>query len=261
MAMLFEGIAENFNDTYSYYNIYVIGVGGTGSQLLPLLYQRFGSDESKSVSITLLDGDSVEKKNMKNQRFVTSEIGLPKALVLSRRYSTLYKKVKSSYVDTYLMSSQNLLALIDEDIASSTEGAKKTLTILIGCVDNNATREILDEVFGLTTHPVVYIDSGNGTDSRCGQSIIGVNTPMSYQKPVCALHPEILDDKETIDKALSCQAVAGEAPQNIATNAMAAMVIFNVINNLALTGEITAHEIIFDCELLLVRTSRKATRY
>lgn len=70
------------------YTIIVVGCGGTGSNLIALLSQ-YAISERKIKNIILVDGDKVEEKNFRNQKFTIKDVGEYKARVLSNRYSKL----------------------------------------------------------------------------------------------------------------------------------------------------------------------------
>ena len=138
----------------------------------------------------------------------------------------------------------------------------KRVKVVIGCVDNNPTRVILDKVFNKIDIriPYVYIDSGNGTDNRCGQIVVGVKSCESYLPPVGVLHREEVYNNETMEEVLSCGQASLENPQNIGTNIYAAVNIFQIINNLLYSGEIYANELEFNCEFLSTKVIKKAIR-
>lgn len=60
---------------------YVIGIGGVGSYLTPALCKLVGPE-----NVTLIDGDSLEQKNMDRQLFDVSQIGQNKAVALAEKY-------------------------------------------------------------------------------------------------------------------------------------------------------------------------------
>lgn len=60
---------------------YIIGCGGVGSWLAPALVMLAGREE-----VTLVDGDSLEQKNMNRQLFDESHIGMNKAEALAQKY-------------------------------------------------------------------------------------------------------------------------------------------------------------------------------
>ena len=66
-------------------NIMIIGAGGIGSFLIPLL------DRTGLYDITVLDPDNVETKNLTYQNFKKGHVGQNKALVMRQEYSNLTK--------------------------------------------------------------------------------------------------------------------------------------------------------------------------
>lgn len=137
-----------------YYNFYVIGLGGTGSLIardLPkLLIGR--DDESK---IVLIDGDIVEKKNMDRQSYQAQDVGDYKSDMLAKKINSFYGTNCFSK-NTYLQNDE-LIRYTKEDPDN---------IIIIGCVDNDATRKILEKsVNSLIKNEdmnIFYIDSANG---------------------------------------------------------------------------------------------------
>jgi hypothetical protein len=93
--------------------IYLIGCGGTGSRLVPLLVQFIASiTKNKSPrgwldnpTIYIVDDDTVETKNLARQNFIAADVGKSKAAVLANRYGKAYgvnvvpimKRVEGSY--------------------------------------------------------------------------------------------------------------------------------------------------------------------
>ena len=66
------------------YEFFLIGTGATGSQLLPMLTQLLNNTESKAI--TLIDGDDVEYKNLKNQKFLEKDIQLGILNILEKNF-------------------------------------------------------------------------------------------------------------------------------------------------------------------------------
>ncbi len=65
--------------------IYIIGCGGVGSWLLPKLVKLIAAKSSPS-GITLIDGDTLERKNLDRQLFDERDIGRNKAEALADKY-------------------------------------------------------------------------------------------------------------------------------------------------------------------------------
>ena len=130
------------------YLFIIVGVGGTGSLLardLPKLILE------KNHAMCLLDGDIVEKKNIKRQSYQSQDIGENKAIALESKISTFYD-IPCYSIPKYLMN---------EEITRFTEKFPNHIPVILGCVDNNKTRIILENTFN-TLSECIYIDSANG---------------------------------------------------------------------------------------------------
>lgn len=68
-------------------SIAVIGAGGIGSWLVSALDKLFVSKEVNPVSIHIVDGDTVEEKNLVRQNFTKEDVGKPKAKAVANRCS------------------------------------------------------------------------------------------------------------------------------------------------------------------------------
>ena len=63
-------------------NVAVIGAGGIGSYLCPLLKKLMKNDQLPFKNFSLFDFDIVEHDNIKHQNFEKEDAGIPKALVM-----------------------------------------------------------------------------------------------------------------------------------------------------------------------------------
>ena len=78
--------------------VMVIGCGGTGSRLVPMLTQFLRSITKEHTpggwletpTIYLVDDDVVETKNLLRQNFIEADVGKNKATVLAQRYGRAY---------------------------------------------------------------------------------------------------------------------------------------------------------------------------
>ena len=124
----------------SSYNIIIVGVGGTGSHLTSFLSQLIGNNKVYNMKhkIILVDGDVVEEKNLKTQKFLESDVGRLKSEVLSERYSSVFG-MEISYVDKYISSKEDVLKLLDRSYG--------TTNVIVSCVDNNEARKYIDQAF------------------------------------------------------------------------------------------------------------------
>lgn len=211
----------------------VFGCGGTGSYFVRDLARIVGiyaQQNNRRDRILLMDGDTVEDSNLRRQNFIMSDLGKNKAEVLAQRYSRSFG-ADIAYLPEYLKPENTYKVL--EFIGSSP-------CVLVGCVDNNKTRHIIHSIYNRLRggYPAVYLDSGN--EEYAGQVVFSINeartchgTRLTFKYGYKIKDAVELFDLEPTDKhpeEMSCAEHAVHAPQNIATNMMAAQVLFNYIN-------------------------------
>lgn len=202
-------IFEKNNTTYHFV---VVGAGGTGGHLVPNLARLISikNNESKQHTLTIMDNDIVEEKNLIRQNFTNNDINKNKAEVLANRYSRAYG-LPINYVPSYLESPYDLFKILQNTINSyalslssfpidngydaktkkeneityyrrlrkryihnyNNEDISNDIVVLIDCTDNNKTRLILHNFMELYSKflPIIFLSSGNGEDS--GQVILG----------------------------------------------------------------------------------------
>ena len=132
------------------YIFVIIGVGGIGGNVARDLPKLIINTKHKMM---LVDGDTVEKKNCVRQPFQTQDVGENKARVLSRKINSFYP-LKCTYLDGYITACE-LQVLLDRHIKSG------YVPVLIGAVDNDATRELIEEAFN-SFENAILIDGANG---------------------------------------------------------------------------------------------------
>ena len=135
--------------------IIVIGCGGTGSWLIPKLVKTINDMKRKNLitkdfTLALVDGDTVEPKNLIRQNFIEQDIGKNKATVMADRYSPhLNEGISTVYLDKYLTKIKENLEGKDEDnfvnIDSFLSGFVDgdVTTIIFNLVDNDNARKSL----------------------------------------------------------------------------------------------------------------------
>lgn len=234
------------------YKILIVGCGGTGSQFMPFLMQ-LASNVKNIKEIILCDQDHFTNKNLNNQRCTIYDIDKNKAQVCCERYKLIFPNLNISYVDKYIKSKDDIYNAFEEYIRVN------YCYIVIGCVDNNATRKILYNYF-LNHKNIIYIDSGNDSGkedaNRNGQVIVGANIEMPTKKyylpSVGDLYKEIPENKEDIETVGTCMRINNDYPQNIATNIMAASILMSVLTNIIMFHKIENNIIYFDVDKLSI---------
>jgi len=238
------------------FHFILLGVGGTGSELLPKLCRKLSTLRNVFGEclhdLSAVDNDVVEEKNLERQNFFKSDLGKNKAETLAVKCSTLFGlniKVYKEYVET----KERLL-----DIVRSSD----KVPFIIGCVDTAAVRKLIHECVqpdGYLSNlmPIFYLDSGN--EEFNGQVVLGSylagrdshihrssNNTYTFNSPtVCDHYPEMLETAEKFTTALSCADMAVSNPQAAETNVEAATILFQFICN-ALRGAVEYHKVTFN---------------
>jgi len=202
------------------YLFMIIGVGGTGS--------LFARDLPKLLidtphSMILIDGDTVSKSNLKRQSYQPQDIDDKKADILSCKINTFYD-VKCESFNRYITKDELLM------IAAQHPGM---IPVIIGCVDNNATRELIESsVEQLDT--CIYIDSANSEFE--GNVYCHVKQNGQFKGPLRGKTYELDKDIHPTEKSCQAQAEAGNV-QYLVTNLKMAMTLIEHVTSL-LSGKI-----------------------
>lgn len=233
----------------------IIGAGGTGGYLIPNLVRQVSLQNKIRVeeglsphSITLIDGDIVEAKNLTRQQFVTVDIGKNKAEVMARRYGAHFE-VPITYVPEFLKDSEMLLNILEEKHSRNSR-----IPVLIDCVDNNKTRMLMYDA--LVEYKSRYNDSksfflSSGNEEHTGQVIMSSfgghplhdvishveSTKRDYagsfiSPSIVDIFPSTANGTDKLPTEESCAEQSVSAPQNIQTNMTAANLLFGFVNQI-----------------------------
>lgn len=147
--------------------ILVVGAGGNGARVIPPLTQMLRRQDR----LFIMDHDIVEDRNLMRQHFTPRDIGQPKALVLAQRYQR--RELTPTALVTQVTAT-NLLPVLQ----GLEWSAPRNTLILVGCIDNNQTRGILNTFMTGTTSissrvtGAAYVDVGN--ERRGGQVLLSL---------------------------------------------------------------------------------------
>ena len=222
--------------------IVMLGAGGTGGHAAPHLYRLLHSLERK-VRFILVDGDTVEKKNLVRQNFTAHDLGRNKARTIAERYADAFG-MNPEFIQDFIEEKAQLTELVKpkEHRHMTRNGRWKKneeLVILVGAVDNNKSRKMCHEVF-MKAENLVYIDAGNGEFG--GQVVCGVRRyGKTMFKPVGALYPDVLDETDKFPSELSCAEASISSPQAITANITAATIVVDIIYNIVVLGRNDVH--------------------
>lgn len=255
------------------YRLFILGCGGTGGYVAQHVAQIRKLISPKS-EIFLIDPDIVESKNLNNQLFVEKDIGKTKASVLKERYTVAYNMRISIHDAHYIETLEQLNEIVKctNYIPTDNYRYKITFNVIIGCVDNNFTRRLINQYFNQVEN-IIYIDAGveGGTipqgktladmstwtveekeryieSGYVGQVCVGVRANgKTILPPVCEVFPNLLiEAADELKPSESCSSLLQSEPQRLITNRYAALVIAGYINELFSTDTIRNHYTVFN---------------
>lgn len=254
--------------------ILLVGTGGTGGYVLQFLARiRYAANQISPFlrqDLTLADGDKVEEKNLLRQHFIAKDVGFDKATVLAQRYERAYGLPIYAY-SRYIENTGALRELLPN--------YGRGTRILMGAVDNNATRQIMHRFFleeAAAGHSLIYLDAGNDgvlhseipefkmkakqkaeqrASGYSGQVVVGYTTQGKIVlPPVCEVYPDILEDKESqLPTQHACGVQVVSHPQRMMTNVLAGNILSAYLNSLIFDHEIHSHYTNFNAQTMLTR--------
>lgn len=242
---------------HSNFDIVILGAGANGSHFLRNLLQDMANYGAKlqNTRILIADGDKVEEKNLKNQLFDREDIDEYKVNALAERYGEHYGIDLLAFADY----------VTDVDVLHRLFANDDRFRILIGAVDNNRTRQLMNDYFNVSEN-LLYIDVGvEGVllkeelkdkpfeqanrmitgSGFSGQVVVGFKARGEViLPPLCELYPNVLTDYESVFPTQACAETLNN-PQRLETNKFAAQMVNIIVNNLFHTGELFQNEITF----------------
>lgn len=207
-------------------HVMLVGAGGVGARLAPLLVKHLIPGDALSI----VDHDLVEMKNLQRQHFVVEDVGRAKAEVVAERALRAAPQ-PGVFIHGYQLKVEQPSALsaldpyISGDLAAwrippAINGQRPFYRLLVlSAIDSRSGRRaVRDAVDALRSAdlPVTWIDCGN--DMFNGQALVGFFRgdlhirevgKVRYQKPCefhgwAALAPKFLDTPDEVDTADPC---------------------------------------------------------
>ncbi len=250
--------------------IYLVGAGGTGSFAAPaiarLAYEL--KERGKTVDITIIDHDLVERGNIPRSNFCGAEIGRFKAQTIAERLSLAWG-LEVGYANEQFDYEKHL--------KPDGNSSYRQITILVGCVDNHLARTeihrslVESERFVSTDAPGVWwIDGGNGkfsgqvligsTVKKCSAADCFTTASICRKLPAPSLvHPELLENQEPPPRReaprISCPELVRLGEQSLNINQRVGVEIAEMLSALLLTNNLRRFAAYFDLESGTSRSS------
>ena len=204
-------------------DVIVVGAGGTGSHMLMGLAQlhhaMLALGHPGGLDVVVYDSDTVSPTNVGRQMFFPSDVGMNKAEVLVNRINMAMgvnwtaKPIRFDQPD-------------------------QQTDILIGCVDNRATRS---QIHAYNLRKTLYwLDMGN--TSHGGQIILGQIGRDKALPNIGDLFPETIDASlDDGDETPSCSMADALRKQSLFINRAMALYGLNLLSELFRQGKIDYH--------------------
>jgi hypothetical protein len=252
---------EFFPDRNLHFDIVQVGAGGNGGYLVQRLAKLLASLLLNSIhttfTYTVVDMDKVEEKNLQRQPFLPQDLGKNKAKVLAGRYGKAYQ-FPIFYREEYVESVEELHHCFPSNQDAYVLNKNRTLfRLLIGCVDNNASRKVMHKYF-LQDPALIYIDCGvdgvllKGKEEEkrksgySGHCVCGIHYNDLMLAPVAGVYKDILKDKKSKLPSKSCGENIVSAPQRMQTNEMAALMVMGYLTQILAERRLYHHSTNFN---------------
>lgn len=234
-------------------DVKLIGLGGVGSIVARYLFIYLNGKEELEPRLVLIDGDEFEWKNA--QRMAFSDFGNKAEVVVDditrpgESVEAFDGGIPVVAVPEYL-SPKNKRKLIK----------KGDLVIL--CVDNHATRKMVNDHCSLL-NDVILISGGNdgvdnGLRGTYGNVQVYIRQDGKDLTPsLAAYHPEIANPQDKHPEDVSCTEAILSTPQIIFANLQVASVICSTAW-LAIENKLKHDEVFFDVQDAMMRPQKLA---
>lgn len=211
------------------YSIVVIGAGGTGSFFLKELARFIDNSEKKdSIKVMVVDGDRVEKKNLKRQAYFADSIDCYKAQSMVSAINETFD-VDFFYNNEYILESSQIAKCFDT-LGNCQRCKTSIVPVIIGCVDNHRARQECEAYFR-TQSDIIYYDAANEfSDGEIVYTTKGGGRQVGKLRS--EYFPEVANKDVPNVVEISCSERNIVEPQHIVTNMMAANLLLIGITRL-----------------------------
>lgn len=239
------------------YTIIVVGAGGIGTHLMPMLIRSLIPTSDYIVEkFIVVDGDTYERKNLARQQFTELAIGRNKAEVQAEKIRMLMRPIvpgveKIVEAFPHYITEANLPMLL--------RGITNDIIIFSG-VDNHPCRLLLSRFTERNKDRNILLFTGGNNRMDGSVHCQGKWQGVEFDEPIENRHPEILTDTTDDRAEMSCQELHNLAggEQTIAANAMAAAIMYawfvSILENPTKTNDI--EDFYYDLSTMNVRSIR-----
>jgi PRTRC genetic system ThiF family protein len=235
--------------------VFLIGCGGTGSQLAPHLARTLLAAREREIEVQAIfvDHDTVEEQNvLARQNFCMAEVGCNKALALAWRYNAAYGLSIAAIAEAFTVEKARSW------LRQITPG---TAVLFMGCVDNTAARAAMAIVIEGMDGRGWWLDTGNAFGN--GHILLGnsvkpckpdLDIGILSDLPAPHIQDPAIVETEPQSKATSCTELTLAAEQGPVVNTLAAALAAPYVHNIIVEGSVTAFATQFNSDPPVVRS-------
>lgn len=235
------------------FQLYLIGTGGTGSHLALALARLawHAKQFNKTATLTFVDPDRVEEKNIGRQLFCPAEVGQYKAETLAMRFNAAFG------LDIQAVPTALTLKTLEPESGYPGPGYRHN-SLVIGAVDNHLARRVMAEV--AARHRCWWLDMGN--EQVSGRLYIG-NLADRALLPSLEINefgicpglpfpslqdPDLLEPPAVDAPQLSCADLTAHEAQSLMVNQMIAALAAQYVADFVLARRLTTFKTVFTLE-------------
>ncbi len=216
------------------YSLVVVGSGGTGTYFLKEISRYLSSKNRDSIcAMYIIDGDTIEKKNLSRQAFIDDDIGRYKAEVMAEVLNDQFG-LRWQAVSDYLFDTEQLTTLVDVD----------SIPVIIGCVDNHGCRLLLEQYFYASKN-CIYFDAAN--EEKAGECVFSaVVNDVVFSPCRSYFFPDILKGDTRGRDTISCEELNNASPQHILANMTSGLQLLSAFIQLFEDGTLQTGYSVYD---------------
>lgn len=237
--------------------VVIVGCGGTGSYLAQnaarlAVHSRAGG--GPEIQIILMDGDSVEEKNVGRQLFCPAEVGRNKAMTLAARLNAALGLKIAAIPEMATRES------LDSALWQNGHGGQR---IVMGAVDSPLARRAISVCI---EPPRIWIDCGN--HDLAGQIMVGSAPDLAALRGafalggICSALPSpalvrpdlVVEPRAKKRRAANCAIDLADNRQSLMINQVMATIASEYLTKLVLQRRITTFETVVDLASLSMRS-------
>lgn len=195
--------------------VIIVGAGGIGS----CLFQDACRFLPHTIDIHLVDGDTVEGRNLQRQHFSRRDAGRNKAEALAEKASVVVGLDRVYFHPQYLTSPAQVARI----------AAPYGKVVLVGAVDNHPARRVMERFVRTTPKPTYYIDCAN--EEIRGEVVAVYGSAHGVQGSFRSeLDPSVLTDESGDPTRASCARLLDQGSiQVLYTNRKAAILALELL--------------------------------